>query len=629
MKKLYPAFITVAVLLLQTLTLDAQSKSPASACNLLVNMTDDYGDGWTGAAINFIQNGEVVASVTLEDGYSGSEYVLLEEGTTEFEWVPGEYPFECGFAIYDMQETLIYQTQGAQTIGVFFTYEHVCFEVNTWTLSGYVTSSATGNALAAATVFLDCLQSVTGQTDENGYYSVDVVENIEYDIHVSAEGYNEFVELGFVQPANDLTMDFELDNPEMDVNVNDIYTVTEYMTDAVETIEITNTGNGVLSWKNRVHYNGKNPETIAYMFNALDEEPTPYLVPLNDPESAAMIQGAGNPPFDMISGGDYFNHKWYVIDPNMAYLISIDPQTGNANFDLMFDRIDVYGLCYNVSDGQVYIKTPKEFYTLDTITGLTQYQFSMTTATLNFAITNDGRFITVDNENDVILEVDPATGTETILMAVGFNANYCQGLAIDRETNTLYWAGFNFDTFRTFLYIVNLDFNVLEYVGELPGNMVGFAIPTEAGWLQMSPQQGIVEPGETQTVQLTMDGSWAEEGTFLATLNLVTEDPNIGETPIDITFVIGEDNAIYELSENNHDVVCFPNPVSEMLYLRFETVSTVNEVSIYDTKGHRVYKHGAIAADVMQIPTSSLSPGIYFARIVCADTTKTVKFIKL
>ncbi|MCK9302124.1 MAG: carboxypeptidase regulatory-like domain-containing protein [Bacteroidales bacterium] len=625
MKKIYASFVIIT-LLSQVLSLNAQPSSPVVACDIIVDMTDDYGDGWTGAAVNFIQNGVIVASVTLEDGYSGTEIVPLEEGTTDFEWVPGEYPFECGFTIKDSYGNVIYQTQGAQTIGIFYTYEHECYELPTWIVSGTVTSSATGAAIANAIVLFEGLQNITAQTDDNGCYSLDAVEEYSYNITVSAEGFNNFVETDFTQPANNVVKNFALDNPELSVSSDEVYATTTYMTNVVETIDITNTGNGTLTWNNKIEYeNGKSPETVAYMINAFDELPMPYAVPLNNPSAATLIAGGDNPPFDMISGGDFFNGKWYVIDPNMIYVFSIDPETGYANPEVTMNVLDIYGLCYNVSDNKVYMKTYNDFYTLNMATGETQYCFSMTTPTFNFAITNDGRFITIDTDNDRLIEVDPATGEETVLISLGFDSNYCQGLAIDRETNTLYFAGCDFSTFKTSLYIVNLEFNNLEYIGELPGNMVGFAIPTEAGWLHVSPKQGVIEAGETQSVQLTMDGSWAETGTFLATLNFCTENPNVGEVPVIVTFVIGDENAISET--NNSSIKCYPNPVANMLYISTESVSAIDKISIFNAKGYSVYENNNIGREDVEVSTSTFPTGIYFLRISCNNKTEIMKFV--
>lgn len=64
-------------------------------------MNDSFGDGWNGAAVDVIADGNVIASVTIDDGASATEVVSVPEGTSslEFAYVSGDWDSEVTFTI--------------------------------------------------------------------------------------------------------------------------------------------------------------------------------------------------------------------------------------------------------------------------------------------------------------------------------------------------------------------------------------------------------------------------------------------------------------------------------------------------------------------------------------------------
>ena len=67
---------------------------------IVINMTDSYGDSWTGNAINIYADGKLVGTATIDDGYeatwSGDYY---PDKKYLFCWATGSYPEECSFEI--------------------------------------------------------------------------------------------------------------------------------------------------------------------------------------------------------------------------------------------------------------------------------------------------------------------------------------------------------------------------------------------------------------------------------------------------------------------------------------------------------------------------------------------------
>ena len=78
---------------------------------ITINMADYYGDGWNGNAIEVFENGELIATVTFDEGstgtWTGTYYPAREY---EFLWVVGSYSYECSFEIIIDEETVFSAT---------------------------------------------------------------------------------------------------------------------------------------------------------------------------------------------------------------------------------------------------------------------------------------------------------------------------------------------------------------------------------------------------------------------------------------------------------------------------------------------------------------------------------------
>ena len=98
---------------------------PDSMCDIRVDMYDDYGDGWNGAAIQLLFDGQMISTFTC-DGDQGSLTVPVCSGSLSFVWVAGSYDSECMFTIYNANNVVLYDGQSAPSAGEFFTYNLNC-----------------------------------------------------------------------------------------------------------------------------------------------------------------------------------------------------------------------------------------------------------------------------------------------------------------------------------------------------------------------------------------------------------------------------------------------------------------------------------------------------------------------
>ena len=72
------------------------------SCNMVVNGTDSYGDGWNNNALNFYQGGALISTVTIASGDSITEQILVCKGdSVVITFTSGSWASEMGGAILD------------------------------------------------------------------------------------------------------------------------------------------------------------------------------------------------------------------------------------------------------------------------------------------------------------------------------------------------------------------------------------------------------------------------------------------------------------------------------------------------------------------------------------------------
>ena len=90
-------------------------------------LTDGFGDGWNGAALNVKQNGVTVATMTVAASESTAIYqlALCDSSTITLTWTSGSYDSECSFVIYNAVGDAVY-TSGSLNSGTITTFTADC-----------------------------------------------------------------------------------------------------------------------------------------------------------------------------------------------------------------------------------------------------------------------------------------------------------------------------------------------------------------------------------------------------------------------------------------------------------------------------------------------------------------------
>ena len=192
---------------------------------MVIRMYDDYGDGWNGNAIEIYENGQLIDTVTMEDGTS-AEWIDAYDSQNgyRFLWIDGSYSEECSFEIMMGGEVVFTAStddcaafdHGQQIYPVCehefdegVTVESTCqnpgYTVYTCTLCGYSYKEEFASALAHTRADDDEGTIVPPTCDEDGYtlYTCTVCGETFEDDWVSALGHTKGDVMMVIPPSCD------------------------------------------------------------------------------------------------------------------------------------------------------------------------------------------------------------------------------------------------------------------------------------------------------------------------------------------------------------------------------------------------------------------------------------------
>ena len=102
-----------------------------ATCQVRLELTDMFGDGWSGAAIKIVDvlTGTELGTFTNTDEADKNEAQIYyaevpDDRDIEFQWVKGSYDGECSYAVYDVNGNLIFS--GSKRLKEVITYHVDC-----------------------------------------------------------------------------------------------------------------------------------------------------------------------------------------------------------------------------------------------------------------------------------------------------------------------------------------------------------------------------------------------------------------------------------------------------------------------------------------------------------------------
>lgn len=201
---------------------------------------------------------------------------------------------------------------------------------------------------------------------------------------------------------------------------------------------------------------------------------------LGDP--TALTSWGITAPDEYVIAADYINGTYYVSTYPNGVIGTIDPTT--HAFTAITTSSNAHAIAYNPANGQLYGYNVEEstLCRVDITTGATTPVITINSSDLllAFTITNEGRFLFVNSDSDAICELDTTTGDLSVLMTATFDVNYIQGIGMDREANTPYWAAYNATDMTAPLYALDLANSTMSLVGQFSTEVAAIATRTLA-----------------------------------------------------------------------------------------------------------------------------------------------------
>ena len=200
-----------------------------------------------------------------------------------------------------------------------------------------------------------------------------------------------------------------------------------------------------------------NPATIAYAHNSQGGATLSMPIPAGTPWTTLGSFTAPQFASSMVKGG---NGIYYLTDVT-PILFQFNPASGSvtqlgAITGTAGDQIQ--GISFNPEDGNYYLVSSTNFYSLNISTYAAQLIGSMSIAGsffIDLAFDAAGVCYAYDITTDAAYTINPATGAATILGPLGYDANFGQGMSYDFETQTIYLSAFNNGTFTAQLRTMN------------------------------------------------------------------------------------------------------------------------------------------------------------------------------
>lgn len=196
------------------------------------------------------------------------------------------------------------------------------------------------------------------------------------------------------------------------------------------------------------------------------------------------------------------------------------------------------GLSIDPVTNVFYASTAANLYTIDSATCSPTLigPFGVTGGIMiDIAIGSAGVMYGHDIFTDSIYTIDTSTGAATLVGPTGFLANFAQGMDFDNEDGTLYiwlYIGTGANRYGT----VNLATGAVtplatdNPLGEFEGatETLGLCIPTDYGWLSLTPTAGTTAPAATTAVDVAFDSTGLAVGTYTGQLCVRSNDPDNG-----------------------------------------------------------------------------------------------------
>jgi hypothetical protein len=275
-----------------------------------------------------------------------------------------------------------------------------------------------------------------------------------------------------------------------------------------------------------------------------------YIPDTAKPDSWTLVGSVSDPIEDRnfiagdFVGGDF--STLYVIDNYTDTLFALNTATAaltevgkaGAYGDWTGLTGTPEGVLYGISTN---CSTFTNLYTIDTATAIATNHGDLPGIPCGNDLafnTGDGLIYILDTFENDLFRVDPVTLEVTHVGDLGTNTKQFQGFDYEEHSGLLYWAANDFGSGENELRVIDTMTGSSELLGVFPGGervpVLAFATSGSQAWLSLNPLGGILQPGNSISVTLTVDPEVLDQpGVYQAEV-ITLHDTIYGVAPIPV-----------------------------------------------------------------------------------------------
>lgn len=641
--------------------------NPVSAqCDIVIDMTDSYGDGWNGASVKVYDGATLLGTATIANGSSGTATISAPDMTDiSLVWTAGSYPEECAFTVTNGIGIDVYVCEllDYPNPGEFFVFNNVCSSVG---LDVNLIDFIMAPKVAAGDVEVNGVirsERDTPITSFEVVYSLDGVDSDVATYDGLNIGFNETYDFTHTQLASVEVGEhvFELyiqningagddDNPNNNMLSAEVLCVNEIFVKNVVYEEGTGTWCG---WCPRGLV-GLN--TMAHDYT--DGTWIGIGVHNGDPMTVSEYdQGIGNFIGGYPSG---VMNRETVYDPGLS---SLEPAFLAARQEIPLGKIEVTAKTWDENTREIMVEATSNF-AMD-LNG-TSYNVAMvivesgmtgTTSQWNqanyYSGGANGDLIDWDGTNWALLP-NPVPAADMVYQHVGrVLVGGWNGFSGVIPADVAYGTNYTYEFTHTLaddFNAANVDLVVMlidnttgiianAYEVELEGgailapdfsaDVVNGLAPLEvnftdetaggdvASWSWDFDNDGTEDANEQNPTHIYVDG-----GDYTVALT-VTNETGDSFTITKEAFIHSSGVGVGELENANFK--CYPNPAIDVINV--QTVDAINSIKVYSVNGQMIYENQAVQAKLYSIDVTTFEKGVYFMEISTDVETQLIKVV--
>ena len=184
------------------------------------------------------------------------------------------------------------------------------------------------------------------------------------------------------------------------------------------------------------------------------------------------------------------------------------------------------------------------------------------------------------------------------------------------DTDSVYTELLRQDRSYETIQILNVSDHLLQY---------DITIQDQPAWISMSKSAGTINPGESESIELTFESYGFASGKYNCELTISGVDANTANIPVEMNVLEGV--GIETTAHKKSMVSVYPNPFNDAVNFNIRTSDGGDaELFIYKMDGVLVYHHQSTlqtTGTLLKWKTTNLNDGMYFYRIVI-DNTETI-----